>query len=207
MLKSKGPNLITDLDPAHLVSYIGKMLFSRKLTDLAGGNVSIRAGDEIFITPRYSGARQHWDVDPLTVIQGKIDSDDVINHPNFSREGRAHLSVYRKFPEANAVIHSHTFHAMPFCAAEIAILPILEATQKFGVIEPIPYAPAHSQALADNIVAGLESKRGLITKHAAVLLLPKHGLFTVSKDIFLCLDAVERVDWNCFCLLSQKLLS
>lgn len=47
MLKSKGPNLITDLDPALLVSYIGRRLFSRKLTDFSGGNVSIRVGDEI----------------------------------------------------------------------------------------------------------------------------------------------------------------
>ena len=199
--------MIGDLDPPHLVSYIGKMLFSRKLTDFAGGNVSIRVNDLIFITPRYSGAKQHWDVDPRTIIQGRIDSDDVINNPNFSREGRAHLSVYRKYPEANAVIHSHSFHAMAFCAAEKAIPPILESTEKFGLIEPIPFTPAHSQALADNIVAALEPKRALIIKHAAVLLLPKHGLFTVSKDIFLCLDAVERVDWNCYCLLSQKLLS
>ena len=198
--------MITDLDPAHLLSYIGKMLFSRKLTDFAGGNISIRVGEFIFITPRHSGARQHWDVDPKSIIQGRIDSDEVISNPNFSREGRAHLSVYRKFPEANAVIHSHSFHVMAFCAAEKAIPPILEATEKFGVIEPVPYAPAHSQALADNIVQALEPKRSLITKHAAVLLLSKHGLFTVSKDIFLCLDAVERVDWNCFCLLSQKLL-
>jgi len=195
-----------NLEPAALVAYIGKMMFSRKLTDFAGGNVSLRVGDDIYITPRHSGAKQHWNVDPETIIKGRIDTDDVIQNENFSREGKAHLAVYRNFPEAKSVIHAHPFHALAFCAAGIPIPPVLEATEKFGVVEPIPFTPAHSQALADNVVKALQPKQALITKHAAVIMLPKHGLLAVSKDIFLCLDAVERVDWNCFCLLAQKSL-
>lgn len=196
----------TFASPEETLAYIGRMLFNRHLTDFAGGNISLRVGGVMFITPRHSGAYQHWDVDPRTIVSGEIDSDEILSRPTFSREGKAHLAVYRQFSEANAIIHSHSFHAQAFCAAGKPIAPILEANDKFGVIEPIPYAPAHSQALAENVVEALAAKRELITRHAAVLMLPRHGLFTVSKDIFLCLDAVERVDWNCFCLLAQKLL-
>jgi L-fuculose-phosphate aldolase len=38
------------------------------------------------------------------------------------------------------------------------------------------------------------------------LLLAKHGVFVISKDIDLCLDAVERINWNAWCILAQKML-
>jgi L-fuculose-phosphate aldolase len=192
--------------PQETLAYVGRLLFERRLADFAGGNISLRVGDEIFITPRFSGARQQWNVDPMTIVYGRIDNDEVLNHPNFSREGKAHLAVYRSFPEANAIIHSHSFHVMPFCAAEKPIPPVLEATEKFGVIQVLPFASAHSKELASNVIKGLEPQRERITKHAAALLLPRHGLFTVSKDIYLCLDAVERIDWNAWCILAQKLM-
>jgi L-fuculose-phosphate aldolase len=192
--------------PQETLAYVGRLLFERRLADFAGGNISMRVGEQIYITPRFSGARQQWNVDPMTIVSGRIDTDEVLNHPDYSREGKAHLTVYRNFPEANAIIHSHSFHILPFCAALKPIPPVLEATEKFGVIQVLPYAPAHSMELAANVVKGLEDQRERITKHAAALLLPKHGLFTVSKDIYLCLDAVERIDWNAWCILAQKLM-
>ena len=192
--------------PQETLAYVGRLLFERRLADLAGGNLSLRVGEETFITPRYSGARQQWNVDPLTIVSGRIDTDDVLSHPDFSREGKAHLAVYRAFPEANAIIHSHPFHVLPFCAAAKPIPPVLEDTEKFGSIQVVPYAPSHSKELASNVVAGLQDQRERITQQAAALLLPKHGIFTVSKDIYMCLDAVERIDWNAWCLLARKLL-
>jgi L-fuculose-phosphate aldolase len=192
--------------PQQTLAYVGRLLFERRLADFAGGNLSLRVGELIYITPRFSGARQHWNVDPTTIVSGRIDSDEVLRHPNFSREGKAHLAVYRSYPEANAIIHSHSFHILPFCAAARPIPPVLEATEKFGVIQVLPFAHSHSQALAENVVKGLAGQRERISGHAAALLLPKHGLFTVSKDIYLCLDAVERIDWNAWCILAQKLM-
>ncbi len=192
--------------PQETLAYVGRLLFARRLADFAGGNLSMRVGEMIFITPRYSGARQQWNVDPLTIVSGRIDSDDVLADPGFSREGKAHLAVYRNFPEANAIIHSHSFHVLPFCAAGKPIPPVLEDTEKFGVIQVLPFAPSHSQDLADNVVAGLLDQRQRITNQAAALLLPKHGLFTVSQDIYQCMDAVERIDWNAWCILAQRLI-
>lgn len=39
-------------------------MFQRHLTDLAGGNISVRIGDTLYMTPRYAGARFHWDLVP-----------------------------------------------------------------------------------------------------------------------------------------------
>ncbi len=181
-------------------------MFERRLTDFAGGNISMRVDDRIYISPRYSGARQHWDIDPGTIVSGEIATDEVLEHPGFSREGKAHLYVYRAYPEARGIVHGHPFYVLPFAAAGRAIDPVLEDTDKFGQIKPVDFAPAHSQDLADHIVAGLADQRERISKHAAALLLPRHGIFVVSKDIFSALDATERINWNCWCLLAQKML-
>jgi L-fuculose-phosphate aldolase len=195
-----------EMNPAEKIVTIGRLMFERRLTDLSGGNISMRVGELIYITPRYSGARQHWDVDPATIVKGRLDNDEILNDPGFSREGKSHLIVYRAFPDANAIIHAHPFYALPFCAAGKAIPPVLESNEKFGVIEPVPFAPAHSQELADNIAAALAGKEDRIKRHSAGLLLPKHGIFVISKDIDLALDAVERINWNAWCILAQKML-
>jgi L-fuculose-phosphate aldolase len=192
--------------PAEQIAYVGRLLFERRLTDFCGGNISMRVGDCIYITPRFSGAKQQWNVDPTTIISGPIATDEIFENKTFSREGRAHLEVYRSYPGANAIIHAHPFYVLPFCAASREIPPVLESTEKFGVIEVVDYAPAHSQALADNIRNGFRGKEALITRHAAALLLPKHGLFAISKDLYLCLDAVERINWNAWCILAQKMM-
>jgi L-fuculose-phosphate aldolase len=197
---------MSDMSPEEKISYVGRLLLERRLTDFCGGNISMRVDDRVYITPRYSGSRQHWHVDPSTIVSGAVGTDEIVGHPDFSREGKAHLEVYRSVPDAAAIIHAHPFYVMPFCAAEKPIPPVLEATEKFGVIDIVPYAPAHSQELAENIKQALKGKEAYIRRHAAGLLLPRHGVFVVSKDLYSCLDAVERISTNAWCILAQKLM-
>ncbi len=82
----------------------------------------------------------------------------------------------------------------------------MENTQKFGTIQVVPPSPAHSQELADNVVTGLKGQEERIQKQAAAVLVPKHGIFIAAKDLFAGLDALERLDWNAWCILAQKLL-
>jgi ribulose-5-phosphate 4-epimerase/fuculose-1-phosphate aldolase len=70
----------------------------------------------------------------------------------------------------------------------------------------VPYAPAHTQQLADHVVAALRGKEEHIAKNAAVLLLSRHGIIVVARDLFGCLDVVERMDLNAWSLLAQRLL-
>ena len=189
------------------IAYIGRRMFERRLTDMSGGNVSARDGNMIYITPRFSGGKKHWQLEPSDILCGSIDTDDIMNHPMYSREGKAHMAIYRNFPDVAAVIHAHPFHVLPFCAANRSIEPVLEGTEKFGVIECVPAAPAHSIAVAENVVAGLRGKEDRIRKHAAAVILPFHGIIVASKDLWLAIDALERIDWNAWCILAQKSLT
>lgn len=76
---------------ADRIAYVGRLMFERRLTDTAGGNISAREGDLMFITPRYSGSRRHWQLTAGDIISGDFRSDDLLSHPMFSREGKAHL--------------------------------------------------------------------------------------------------------------------
>lgn len=186
------------------IIYVARRMFERRLTDMAGGNISARAGDELYITPRYAGSKQHWQLEETDILHGPIATDDLFAQPRFSREGKAHLAVYREFPDVGAVIHAHPFHVLPFCVAGRAIEPVLEATQKFGVTPVVPFAPAHSADLARHVVDGLRGREASIRKQAAAVLLPKHGIIVAGLDLWAAIDAVERIDWNAWCILSQS---
>ena len=188
------------------IAYVGRRMFERRLTDMAGGNVSAREDQTIYISPRFSGSRRHWQLNPEDIISGSLTNDELLSHPGFSREGRSHLAIYRNFPDVGAVIHAHPFHILPFCVAERNIEPVLEATQKFGVTRIIKGAPAHSEELAQNILAGLEGREANIRKQAAAVILPKHGIFVAGKDLMAAIDALERLDWNAWCILAQSLM-
>ncbi len=188
------------------ILYAGRRLFERKLLDMCGGNISVRHNNQIFITARYSGSKRHWQNQPEDIISGDIDSDVLLEHPRFSREGKAHLAIYRHFPQVGAVIHAHAFHILPFCAASRPIEPVLEQTQKFGLIKVVEPAPAHSLELANNIVKELTGQEAAIEKQAAAVLMPHHGIIVVGKDLLAAVDALERIDWNAWCILAQKAL-
>jgi L-fuculose-phosphate aldolase len=179
-------------------------LFERRLLDLAGGNLSVRSGPQMFITPRFSGSKQQWRLAPDDIVCGEFATDDLFSHPRMSREAKVHVGIYRHFPAAGAVIHAHPFHILPFCAASRPIEPVLEQTQKFGVIKVVKGAPAHSADLAINVIEGLEGQEAVIQKQAAAVLLPHHGIVVVGRDLAAAVDALERIDVNAWCILAQR---
>jgi L-fuculose-phosphate aldolase len=185
---------------------VARLLFERKLLDIAGGNVSARSGSRIYISPRYAGGQQHWQLDPQDIVCGEVESSELLAHPRLSRESKVHLAVYAHYPEVNGIIHAHAMHVLPFVAAGKTIPLVLEQTQKFGSVDPVPAAPAHSAELAENVVAGLRGKEANIRKQAAAVLLPRHGILVVGKDLLAAADALERIDWNAWCVLASRFL-
>lgn len=192
--------------PEELVAYVGRRLFERRLTDMSGGNISLREGGQIYISPRFSGSKKHWQLVPEDILKGPIDTDELLADPMCSRETRVHLAIYRSFPDASGIVHAHPFHVLPFCAADRPIEMILESTRKFGTVDVIRAAPAHSPDLAANVVEGLRGKEQNIRAQAAAVLAPKHGIFVAGKTLMAAIDATERIDWNAWCILARSLI-
>lgn len=182
----------------------GRILFEKRLTDMAGGNLSARVGELVYMSPRYAGSRFHWNLSPEDLVCGHWSDDKISENPNFSREGWSHLYIYRNFPDVKAVIHAHPFHVMPFAAQCQPMEPVLEATQKFGVIGLTKAAPAHTRELAEHVLEAMQGQEARMLKQAAVVLIPYHGIICAGKEFYLTLDAVERVNTNAFCLLTRQ---
>jgi len=189
------------------IAETGKLVFQRHLTDAAGGNISVRVGDLVCITPRYSGSKRHWQLEPNQVLVSDLSGNKLDGDGDISRESKVHYRLYQEFPDALAVLHSHARNVMPFVAAGQPIEPVLEATLKFGTIPVTGYAPAHSENLADEIVGMIRGKEEAIRKYATAVIAPWHGLFVVAKDLDAAFDLTERIDTNAYCILMARLLT
>jgi L-fuculose-phosphate aldolase len=190
-----------------LVAYISGVMFDRHLTDISGGNVSARQDNLIYCTPRYAGQKWHWHLEADDIMAGPIEGDELLQNPSFSREGRSHLAIYRAFPEVKGVIHAHPPHVLAFCAIEKPIVPFLEGTKKYGTLKYHAPAPAYSQQQADSIVENLRGQEALMKSAAAAVLMPRHGIIIAGKDLWACIDSLERININAWCIIAQRLIS
>ncbi len=191
------------------IAEVGKLMYARFLTDTAGGNLSVRMGDVILMTPRYAGSAFHWQLKPENILILDLEANKLEGEGQVSREVRVHRDLLTKFyPDGTAVVHGHSRNALVFCAVERPIPSMLYATDKFGPeIGLIPDAPAHSQELADSICAAIEPQLDRVRKQAAVVLAPRHGVFVFAKDLDSGFDALERVDVSAYCALMGRLLA
>lgn len=184
------------------IAHIGRLLFDRRLTDAAGGNISVRVGDVVCISPRYSGSQRQWQLDPDDVLVVDKAGNVLEGEGVVSRESRVHLKLHTEFADAGtAVIHAHPRHLLVFCTMAQPMPPVMEATRKFGITPVAEYAPAHSPKLAEHVAAQLRGREAIIRKHAAAVIAPWHGLFLMGKDLDFAFDAVERLENNAYCML------
>ena len=189
------------------IARFGAIMFERKLTDISGGNISARMGDYILITPRYSGSKRRWQLRPEDVLVADKDMNILDGAGEISRESKVHFKLHREFGEhGTGVIHCHAQNILVFAAMARSMPPVLEATQKFGTIPAVGYAPAHSPDLAENVAGGIRGNEARIRKHAAGVIAPWHGLFVIGKDLDAALDAVERMDNNAYCIMMAQML-
>lgn len=192
-----------------LVSRVGKIMLERNLTDLAGGNISMRIEDRIVMSPSYAGTRKFWQLKPEDVLVLDLQGNLLEGDGKISREAPTHLKLLNAFyPTGKAVIHAHARNVLVFCAACRPMPPVLEYTYKFGEIKLVEYARGgvQDQQLAQNIYHGLVGQEKRIARQAAAVIAPWHGLFAVGKDLYATLDAVERIEINARCILFGEIL-
>lgn len=193
-------------DPKSHIIDIATLIYSRFLSDSAGGNISLRYEGRIYVSPRYMGSKYRYRIVPeqISVLDAAL---EVVEGPReLSREVRMHLAAYTHFPEVGSVIHAHPRWLMVYAAAGRTMKPVLEYTIKFGDVECIPEAPAHSQDLADGVVAVAARRRAQLQQYALGILLPRHGIAVLGHDLDNAYDSLERLESNARCALLSRLL-
>lgn len=190
----------------HLVR-IAKLTFDRKLTDAAGGNLSLRHGEHALVTPRYAGGRYQWDLSPEQICEIDMQGNLLAGAGQTSRELGMHLAIYRHLPEVGAVIHAHPYHVQAFVYGNRPIPPTNEYTDKFGEITFVPdTAASHTDAYGEVVAAAILPHRARLAKHPLAFLLPWHGLVVAADTLVAAFDTVERVDSSARNVLHAALL-
>lgn len=193
-------------DPRQHMVEIAALIYNRFLSDSAGGNISAREGGLIYVSPRFMGSKYHYRIKPAQISVLDAQHNVIEGPTELSREIRLHLAVYNHFPEVGSVIHAHPRWLMVFAAAGRTMKPVLEYTAKFGDVECIPETQMHSQELADRVIELATRRRGQLQRTALGILLPKHGVAILGRDLDNAYDTLERLENNARCILLSRLL-
>ncbi len=170
------------------ISRTAKSLFDRGLTSGSSGNLSVRFGDGWLMTPTGS---TFGDLAPERI--SLLDSTGtLVSGDPPTKESFLHMAIYRRRPQAGAVVHLHSLHSVAVsCLAGIDpdnVLPPITAyyVMKIGTLPLIPYFPPGDLDLA----GAVEEKA---TSHRAVML-ANHGPVVSGKNLDDALYAAEELE-------------
>ena len=145
-----------------------RAMYAKGLVQGTGGNFSARCERGMIITPSgmdYSALTTN-DL-PVLSLDGSV--IEGTRKPSVEKE--LHAEIYRRRPEVNAVVHTHSIYATA-AAALRAPLPVLTDNQAVlfgGEIPCAEYAPVGTQQLAQNVARALGAGCAvLMSNHGAL---------------------------------------
>lgn len=184
-------------DPRPAMVEIAALMYARRLTNSAGGNISCRVGDYVYITPRYLGSKYRWKLREEMVLVFDKEFNLVEGElPKLSREGKMHFACYQHFPQINGVIHAHPQYLTIFASAGETLPPVNQYTEKFGHLPVVANIPSHSQDLADAVVEAITPRADVLAKNGLGLILSWHGVAVVGRDLDDAYDTLDRLEWS-----------
>ncbi len=148
--------------------------YAEKLFSGTSGNLSVRCGSGMLITPtsvRYEALR------PEDLVAMDLDSAVLEGSLAPSSEWRLHAGLYARFPEIGAIVHTHSPCATSFAAARKPI-PECLIEMRFFLGGEVPCAGYAKPGTADVAVRCAEVLEG----HGGCLM-ANHGALAVGKDL------------------------
>ncbi len=153
---------------ADLVS-CGRDLLARGLLSQTSGNLSIRLGDEVFITPT---SMEYDLIKPADIVVIGLDGAVRRGGRRPSSETPLHCLVYQTRPDISAIVHTHSPHATTLAVLGLAIPAVhyMIAVADTTEIAVAGYATYGTPELARNVrkAFGAPAKAALIANHGLV---------------------------------------
>jgi len=168
-------------------------VYDRGLTTSSGGNISLRVGGHIVITPAGGdkGALTPADCAVAMLADGSV----LEGRP--SCELPMHLAVYRARPDVTAILHAHPVHLCAFSVIDTPLRTDLFA-EDYLLVPHMAVVPYFSPSSDDLAIAAAQASPG-----AQALLLRRHGVMTLGADLAQCFGRLEclehtaRIQWMC----------
>lgn len=157
-----------------VVEISGK-LYERQLVNVNEGNVSVRDGNLVYISPSQVCKEL---LTPDMIVVTDLDGNRIEGEYNASSEIKLHLHIYKLREDVRGIVHDHS----PFATAyAIARKPIESKayTEMICIYDKIPVVDYGTPG-TDKIVAGIAR----YINQTDVFLLANHGLVAVGSDAY-----------------------
>jgi L-fuculose-phosphate aldolase len=167
-----------------LVADYGRRMTGDRLVVGTSGNLSIRAGDLMAVTP---AGHAYEALTPELVCVQRLDGSPVEGDLAPTSELPFHQLIYAH-TDAGAVVHTHSTAATVVSTVvdELPTIHYILAVMG-GPIRVAPYATFGSQELADNVLAAIEGRSGV--------LLANHGAVTYGPTMDVAYDRALYLEW------------
>jgi L-fuculose-phosphate aldolase len=177
------PNAELQVARLQLVSYCGRLI-ADGLAVGAAGNMSVRVGDLVAITP--SGVR-YSELTPDDICVVTLTGEEVAAHETPSSELPMHLAVYAA-TNAAAVVHTHSAEVIALSATNDELPAIHYAIASLGgPVRVAGYTRFGSAGLAEAAVKALAGRSAAI--------LENHGAICYGRTLTQAYDRALLVEW------------
>lgn len=173
MKNMNADNAISEIEKRRLI--IGHCLEMNRsgLNQGTSGNISIRHGDGLLITPT---SMPYDAMTPADIVYLAMDGTAQGPHKP-SSEWRFHRDIMAARPDVNGIVHAHPTYCTILSIMNLEIPPIHYMIALAGGpnIRVAPYAIFGSEELSRNAVRALEGRDACLLEH--------HGLIAVGKTL------------------------
>jgi L-fuculose-phosphate aldolase len=156
----------------------------------ASGNLSVRAGRGLLVTP--SGiAPDAMTVDDLVALEDDGTPVEFSGRTPTS-EWRLHVEVYRRRPDVAAIVHTHAPEATAASTTGKSVPAVHYVVARFGGTELAcaPYATYGSAELAAAVADTLGAER-------SACLMANHGSISIASDLPTAVTLTRDLEWFC----------
>jgi L-fuculose-phosphate aldolase len=174
---------------AQLVTYSARLL-DDGLAVGSAGNMSVRVGDVVAITPSGIGYAEMRPADVCLVTPAGTEFTDQAGRGNLetpSTETPMHLAIYAA-TDAKAVVHTHSPEVIALSASRDELPAIhYQITGLGGPVRVAPYVRFGSAGLAAAAVEALDGRSAVILRN--------HGAVTYGRDLAQAYDRALLLEW------------
>ncbi|MEO6504757.1 MAG: class II aldolase/adducin family protein [Terrimesophilobacter sp.] len=175
--------------------YARRMALDRLIVGTSG-NVSVRVGDRIVITP---GSRDYDSLTPNDVSVVLLTGDRLAGPPP-SSELPLHLAIHESMAvDGSAVVHVHSKFATVLSSLGIGLPAVhYQIAALGGPIRIADYATFGTPELAQSVVAALDGRRAA--------LMANHGSVAVGESLAEAFRHASTLEWMCSVYYSARLI-
>lgn len=149
------------------------------------GNVSIRVGEHVAITP---SGRDYRTLTPADIAVVNLKGEVIEGNSLPSSETPLHMAVYDSNPDVTAIVHAHSIYATAISTV-LDQLPTIhyQMVELGGSVQVAPYRTFGTAELAEVTSKALQGRSAVIMKN--------HGSLTTGDSLDKALSRCVTLEW------------